>query len=754
MKDRKRDWILVGAGEALLLLLLLLGMALGVCTAYRLAVQSGLLLLGLGLIWGASCVVWLLPRRIGRIGGAIGYLLLWMLFAYWKLEWIWTGCLEVAEKFSITMHRDFTWFPLLDLGTDLSWIDRAYVSALCLLMGLALFALVLGWAVFRLRRGWLIILLSLLPLLPALLAGAMPDALVFILLGTGWFTALLLSRVRTAPAGSRWRLLWLSMPCSALVMSLLLSWFPSAGYTQPGWTADARKNLMALGGEIYRAVEDLPLLLSGDLISFPGGSGNEVNLSDAGPLHYTGKTVLELTGEPGNYLLRGTAYARYTGESWELLPSSLYRDLLVEEILYSGAEESRKTMIVENVAAPSTSAYTPYQTLPSEDLQPQRDVRFRSESGRTYTVMYSPMLLGAAARAEGTDPAYEQFVRENYLDVPEDLVPLLQDLLLQQAKRFQMLNIYWVPDTVFADSGMEGWRDLEIFRQKWADYYSIISLEDFIPQLLYVLADYDPNTPVTPEGEDFVRYFLEESHRGYCMHFASAAVLLFRTAGVPARYVSGYSAQIEAGGTSKVKDSSAHAWVEIYQEGYGWYPVDVTPPYEEEQQDEDALPPGEDPDQEDPDPTEEQEPEPPEEDPEITLPPSQDGGSEAADGNNATGGGIPGWGKGLAAVLLAGIALFLRRRLARMLRQRQMDQANLNRSAIAAYRWMERMVPWGTPMDPTAAALAEKAKFSPHTLTEEERAQVWSAARKAAEETDRRLSWWKRLVYRWLWGLF
>ncbi|UQT49944.1 transglutaminase-like domain-containing protein [Flavonifractor plautii] len=72
-------------------------------------------------------------------------------------------------------------------------------------------------------------------------------------------------------------------------------------------------------------------------------------------------------------------------------------------------------------------------------------------------------------------------------------------------------------------------------------------------------------------------WFLTESHRGYCMHFASAAVLLLRSMGVPARYVSGFVADVPASGRVNVPDSAAHAWVEVYIDGYGWEPVEVTP---------------------------------------------------------------------------------------------------------------------------------------------------------------------------------
>lgn len=103
---------------------------------------------------------------------------------------------------------------------------------------------------------------------------------------------------------------------------------------------------------------------------------------------------------------------------------------------------------------------------------------------------------------------------------------------------------------------------------------------------------------------DYITHFLLESRRGYCAHFASSAVMLFRNMGIPARYAEGYAfsysdvvldgtlvegadyadyydgyspigetALVEIG----VSDAAAHAWVEIYVEGEGWIVVDPTP---------------------------------------------------------------------------------------------------------------------------------------------------------------------------------
>ncbi len=106
-----------------------------------------------------------------------------------------------------------------------------------------------------------------------------------------------------------------------------------------------------------------------------------------------------------------------------------------------------------------------------------------------------------------------------------------------------------------------------------------------------------------PEGEDVISYFMWQSKQGYCMHFASAAVIMLRGMGIPARYVEGYVVRehdidngvvtAEAQGVClgqngqistitqeyvevAVRDSEAHAWVEVYIDGYGWFPVDVT----------------------------------------------------------------------------------------------------------------------------------------------------------------------------------
>ena len=68
------------------------------------------------------------------------------------------------------------------------------------------------------------------------------------------------------------------------------------------------------------------------------------------------------------------------------------------------------------------------------------------------------------------------------------------------------------------------------------------------------------------------------------MQFASAAVVMFRMFGLPARYVVGYAApqslftQQEDGSWHAIlQDDNAHAWAEVYISGQGWTPMEMTP---------------------------------------------------------------------------------------------------------------------------------------------------------------------------------
>lgn len=79
-----------------------------------------------------------------------------------------------------------------------------------------------------------------------------------------------------------------------------------------------------------------------------------------------------------------------------------------------------------------------------------------------------------------------------------------------------------------------------------------------------------------PVGADVAVYFLTQSKEGVCQHFATAATMVYRAFGIPARYTVGFVGSVQEGSTTYLTSSDAHAWVEIYVDGLGWVPMEVT----------------------------------------------------------------------------------------------------------------------------------------------------------------------------------
>lgn len=116
-------------------------------------------------------------------------------------------------------------------------------------------------------------------------------------------------------------------------------------------------------------------------------------------------------------------------------------------------------------------------------------------------------------------------------------------------------------------------------------------LDDITSFILSVLknTEYSQTPGWAVMNGDVTENFLFDKKRGYCVHYASAAALMYRLYGIPARYVTGYMIQPsefekQEYGTynASVSDNHAHAWVEIFINNYGWTPIEVTPSYSKE----------------------------------------------------------------------------------------------------------------------------------------------------------------------------
>lgn len=89
---------------------------------------------------------------------------------------------------------------------------------------------------------------------------------------------------------------------------------------------------------------------------------------------------------------------------------------------------------------------------------------------------------------------------------------------------------------------------------------------------------YDLEVAREPDGVDAVDHFLFETRRGFCEHIASAMAILLREVGVPTRIATGFGPgqRNPLTGYWEVRQSDAHAWVEVLLPEVGWISFDPT----------------------------------------------------------------------------------------------------------------------------------------------------------------------------------
>lgn len=264
---------------------------------------------------------------------------------------------------------------------------------------------------------------------------------------------------------------------------------------------------------------------------------------------------------------------KYKDNYWQNKPeNSAYTD---KSAFCATAEAAKAAGInarikIKNLAVSGSNGYMPYYTdIDDTDLFSyiQDDIAKGSlELGDTVDIVFHP-LSGDKDIVIADDTEYRNYVYKNYLSVPDELRLKLNALC-----------------------GGEGFNaDDDGLDQKISSYFQ----NNF---------EYNTQSGRLPWNTDFVEYFLFESKKGVCAHFASSAVLIYRSLGIPAHYIEGYCADYPAimsgtplkdenpadwlSGTAplsryvmetELSDYNAHAWVEIYDDDKGWITVDPTP---------------------------------------------------------------------------------------------------------------------------------------------------------------------------------
>lgn len=319
--------------------------------------------------------------------------------------------------------------------------------------------------------------------------------------------------------------------------------------------------------------------LSGNYGSPGDGTVSRGNLYPAG----TRQMEVRVSEKPEDTIyLRGFAGGDYDGDEWQPADDDAVFERMEDNTLHWGIYEDwipgmfeslyftmnlsteretpaeARVIWIDQRADTEEEWYTPYFSMWNrwEDRQ-----RTEAESRNEYAFLYfeaDELEIDWEHVLEGTEGyrdwyyetqvAYMREIPEFYTKVPEEDLPRLAQLCGE--------NPAGTPEEATA----------------------------FILSVLQENMTYTQTPGLFPFNEDPVEYFLFEGREGYCQHFASAAVLMYRLYGIPARYATGYAVtpsmfteQADGTWAAEVTDEAAHAWAEIFQEDYGWVPVEVTP---------------------------------------------------------------------------------------------------------------------------------------------------------------------------------
>ena len=426
------------------------------------------------------------------------------------------------------------------------------------------FILLLGYGVVR-SRVFAVVLVQALWFAAACGLDQFPADGVVGLCIVSLAAAVIKSAYRDDERAARWAVL-----LGTAVMLVLVFWMES--FILPVFD-EKYEEIKEFRVNLYYRVNDewIPQLRSG-IHNFGKGSA-DVNgrlKRDKIP-EYTGESVYRVTTDrapQAAVYLRGFVGKDYAGDEWKAAGDAgfkrFYREQGMElpksgrelvNLVYEAFGQSEEGFIrIEELAGKGSYSLYPYGAEMTQKDRVRWDGSVRRR-GSSYEFPYhapdsSFAATGITGESVELERNYRSYVYENFLEYPAGQLPELTMFL--EKSGFRQGDLY---DSVY---------DVLTYLQKTATYN--LKVES------------------TPRGQDFVEYFLFESHEGYCAHFASAAVLMLRYLGVPARYATGYSVSASefsgmAGGEymAVVRDRQAHAWAEVYLDGVGWIPVEVTP---------------------------------------------------------------------------------------------------------------------------------------------------------------------------------
>ena len=319
----------------------------------------------------------------------------------------------------------------------------------------------------------------------------------------------------------------------------------------------------------------------------------EGNLNRASKLTLNSKNLFQIqTSQEKMIYLRGFVGEIYRNGSWEPLPDSVY----------GGNQAGMLKWLKKQQFDPLTQAATYYSLGEEQDIPVENHIKIEDEEASRY-YMYIPGSTEAITKGNVSELKDKRFMGKGIFGQKSYELTELSETRPSELT----ITASWVsnPQTteqrryakaeaVYREFVYEN--DVEIDQQTydwineafWKDYESdsdgIYSALQQIRNVLKNQMQYTEIPVSAPAGEEPMQYAFMKSRKGNSVLYASIATEAFRAHGIPARYVEGYylSDSDTAGNAGKnmnITGKNAHAWVEVYFDGVGWMPVDVTPGY-------------------------------------------------------------------------------------------------------------------------------------------------------------------------------
>ena len=675
---------------------LLTGFDLNLASEARLWLACGLSALVFGL-----CMNW-------KWGGAaaLGLLALWSGYLWLRGE-LGDQVFQLLYRITYCYDRAYGW-GTLRIGNG-PW--GGAVDLPLLVLGVLMTAAVCH-TVCRGRRTWPVLLLSVLPLASCLVVtDTVPEEKYLFCLLLTMVLLMMTASMRSRNRAQSLRLLGiLALPVAAVLAAVFLL-IPQEDYVNQ--SEEVREKLLAWVETLPEKLEDAGRKVT----SAVGGDPEEtVSLQTLGRQSSLSYPVMDVTSDFGGAVyLREQDYDAYDGLNWTATP---HRS---EEFFCDGEDAG---MVYIETRSGRDSRFLPYY--------PQQEMTL------------------TGGMAENPDKTKNYYISRQVL--PGNWRSLVKERS-QGRWESEIVFTATLERTTYLDSARYLLLPNDTRERAKALLETILSGEststekaDAIAAFVRNSAEYDRDPGRMPgEETDFALWFLEDSDKGYCVHFATAAVVLLRAADIPARYVTGYMVACPRGEAVTVTADMCHAWAEYYEPQLGcWIPLEATP--------EEGLPQTSETEQTQPAPTPtesqatEPEPEPSETQPQ-TAPTEQDIPQEEPQRRVLR---IPVW---LILLPLAVLLVWGQRKLRLYLRRSRRERGKPNDRALACWREAEVMAKLlGEPVPDPVKELAQKAKFSQHTLTEGELAEMEGYISDSVSALASR-PWYLRLVYRYVFAV-